>query len=175
MRRSAVLALVVAAFMPGLAPGQAAAPAASKFASMAFLAGSCWKGTFPGKTVTDEHCFDWEYGGNFLRDRHVVRGDSVPYEGQTTYAWNPQQKRIVYWYIALPGFYSTGYVQALDSTTLMFVDDLQEAAGKRNLRTIWKRTGPNSYSNRTEDVTGPTPKEMWSMEMRRSRPAPKQP
>src|SRR3954468_13578670 len=81
---------------------------------LAFLAGSCWKGTFAGRNVSDEHCFTWMYNQRFLRDRHVVAGDSVPYQGETTYAWDAGQKQIVYWYIALPGFYSHGNVEPTD-------------------------------------------------------------
>src|SRR2546423_4817205 len=55
---------------------------------LAFLAGSCWKGTFTGRSATDEHCFTWIYNGRFLRDHHIVVGDSVPYEGESTYAWD---------------------------------------------------------------------------------------
>ena len=39
------------------------------FAPMSFLAGSCWKGAFKDRpSVTDEHCFEWVYGGKFLQD-----------------------------------------------------------------------------------------------------------
>lgn len=172
MSRRSVLAPVIAALCIGATAEQAQVPP-SNFKSMAFLVGSCWKGTFKGRTVTDEHCFDAIYDGKFIRDRHVVRGDTVPYEGQTMYAWNPQQKRIVYWYIARPGFYSTGYVQQVDSNTLVFVDDLHEAEGKRDLRTVWRRTGSETFTNVTEDHTTSPPKEMWSMTMTRSRPTPK--
>jgi hypothetical protein len=82
--------------------------AAPALQPLAFLAGSCWKGTFTGRTVTDEHCFKWIYNGRFLRDHHIVVGDSVPYEGESTYAWDAPSKQIVFWYIALPGFYSHG-------------------------------------------------------------------
>jgi hypothetical protein len=137
------------------------------FAPMSFLAGSCWKGAFKDRpSVTDEHCFEWVYGGKFLQDKHVVRGDSLPYEGQTMFAWNSQAKRVVYWYIALPGFYSTGTVDAKDQR-IMFIDDLHEAAGRRDLRSVWVRTGAETFSVRTEDHTGGTVKELWSMEMRR--------
>ena len=107
--------VVVAAYVNIGLPGSSAAQAPATFDKLqplSFLAGSCWKGTFAGRAVTDEHCFEWIMDGRFLRDHHVVRGDSLPYEGETTYAWDAAQKRITYWYIALPGFYSQGNVEA---------------------------------------------------------------
>ncbi|HJP61048.1 MAG TPA: hypothetical protein VJ865_13665 [Gemmatimonadaceae bacterium] len=145
-------------------------PPASHLSPLAFLAGSCWKGTFAGRNVTDEHCFTWIYNGRFLRDHHIVVGDSVPYEGETTYAWDAAQKQIVYWYIALPGFHSRGTV-APNENALVFDDNLRTNQA-RKLRTTWRRSGADSYTVRVEDVTGGNAKEMWSMEMKRSRPAP---
>jgi hypothetical protein len=142
-----------------------------KLQPLAFLAGSCWKGTFAGRAVTDEHCFAWMYGGRFLRDHHVVRGDSVPYQGETTYAWDARQKRIVYWYIALPGFYSHGSVDVADGA-LLFRDNLVTST-PRQLRTTWRRSADDAYTVLVEEVTDDKSKELWSMVMQRSRAAPK--
>ena len=137
---------------------------------LAFLAGSCWKGSFTGRSVTDEHCFKWIYDGRFLRDHHIVVGDSVPYEGESTYAWDAASKQIVFWYIALPGFYSHGTVAPTDSV-LLFHDNLQ-TADARQMRTTWRRSGPDAYIVRVEEITGGTSKVWWTMEMKRSRAAP---
>lgn len=137
---------------------------------MAFLAGSCWKGTFAGRTVTDEHCFTWMYDGKFLRDRHEVVGDEHPYRGETTYAWDPQNGRITYWYLGLPGFFSEGHVEVAGDT-LIFRDNLVTSAERREVRAVWRRTGPDSYSVRSVEVTGGVEREMWAMEMRRTRRA----
>jgi hypothetical protein len=141
-----------------------------KLQPLAFLAGSCWKGTFTGRTVSDEHCFQWILNGRFLRDHHVVTGDSAPYEGESTYAWDPVQKRITYWYIALPGYFSQGSVEAVDGA-LVFHDNLV-AATPQQLRSTWRQSGPDSYSVRVDDITGGKSKEAWSMIMQRTRPAP---
>ncbi len=48
--------------LAGLAVGSSAAPAAEPaelLKPMSFLAGHCWKGTFPDGKTTDEHCFAW--------------------------------------------------------------------------------------------------------------------
>jgi hypothetical protein len=133
---------------------------------MAFLAGHCWRGTFPGRTVTDEHCFEWMYNGNYLRDRHVVRGDSLPYEGETTYAWDAQQKKIVYWYIALPGFFSRGTV-APRPGALVFDDTVITTAGAQSLRSTWRPTGADSFALVVEQITSAGAKELWRMEMKK--------
>lgn len=142
----------------------------SNLQPLAFLAGSCWKGTFVGRAVTDEHCFTWMYGGRFLRDRHVVRGDSVPYEGETTYAWDAERKQIVYWYVALPGFYSEGTVDTVDGA-LSFRDKVITST-PRQLRTLWRRSGGDAYTVRVEEVNAGSTKMLWSMVLQRSRPAP---
>jgi hypothetical protein len=138
-----------------------------KLDPLSFLAGSCWKGTFTGRAVTDEHCFRWIMGGRFLRDHHTVRGDSVPYEGETTYAWDDAEKRITYWYIALPGYYSHGIVEAQDHA-LVFHDNLVMST-ERHLISTWTGSGPDAYTVRVKEISGDKSKELWSMEMRRSR------
>jgi hypothetical protein len=137
---------------------------------LAFLAGSCWKGTFTGRAVTDEHCFTWIYNGRFLRDHHVVVGNRDPYEGETTYAWDAGLKQIVYWYIALPGFHSHGNVEPSDGA-LVFHDNLRTADAKQ-LSTTWTRNGNDAYTVRVEELSDGKSKELWSMVMRRSRSAP---
>jgi hypothetical protein len=92
-----VLATAILTLAASVSPARAQAGGRDAFAPMSFLAGHCWRGTFRDRpTVTDEHCFEWVYGGRFLRDRHVVRGDSVPYEGETLFAWDHHENRIVY-------------------------------------------------------------------------------
>ena len=60
-------------------PGVAAAAPRAEYQPLAFLAGHCWKGEFPGGAkTTDEHCFTWIYDGKFLRDQHTVRAAGKP-------------------------------------------------------------------------------------------------
>jgi hypothetical protein len=165
MRRViAVVATCVSVCLPVLSTAQTPA-STDKLQPLSFLAGSCWKGTFTGRAVTDEHCFEWIMGGRFLRDHHVVRGDSVPYEGETTYAWDAAQKRITYWYIALPGFYSQGNVEAADHA-LVFHDNLVMST-ERQLLTTWRGSGADAYTVRVEEISGGKSKELWSMVMHR--------
>lgn len=143
-------------------------PAPNPLAPFSFLAGSCWQGTFPRKQSTDEHCFDWLYGGKFLRDRHTVRGEAKPYGGETTYAWDAKIKRVVYWYIALDGSFSTGTADARDGR-IVFPESYVTARGTRELLNTWRRTGPDTYHIRVVEKTPAGERELWTMEMRRTR------
>ena len=86
MNRWAAL-LLFAPCVAGAAPVDGLKP-------MAFLAGHCWKGTFPDGKQTDEHCFAWIVDGQALRDVHTVRAPGRPdYVGETTYYWDSAGKR----------------------------------------------------------------------------------
>jgi len=67
---------------------------AAYLASQASLAGHCWKGTFPDGARTDQHCYEWVYAGQVLRDRHTVRGRGTLYAGETIYFWDAQTKDV---------------------------------------------------------------------------------
>lgn len=76
---------------------------------MAFLAGHCWKGEFPGGKQTDEHCFSWALDGHALRDVHTVRAPGKPdYVGETLYYYDPAAKVVSYLYVENSGGFSRG-------------------------------------------------------------------
>lgn len=65
---------------------------------MSGLAGHCWRGDAPGNAGIDTHCFEWVYGGQHLRDRHVVTVDGKPvYEGETLYSVEGGDVSFTYW------------------------------------------------------------------------------
>src|SRR5690349_20466490 len=98
------------ALLLALPASSATAPSpAPSLQPLAFLAGSCWSGPLRDGSI-DTHCFEWVFDGRFLRDRHVVKGAKRPYEGETLYAWDPQEKRLVYTYWASDGGMSHGDV-----------------------------------------------------------------
>ncbi|WP_432381877.1 hypothetical protein [Duganella sp. P38] len=89
------------------AAAQAAPPDVLK--PMAFLAGHCWKGEFPGGQRTDEHCFQWALDGKALRDVHTVRAPGKPdYVGETLYYYDAAAKQVAYLYIENGGGHSHG-------------------------------------------------------------------
>lgn len=110
-------ALVIAALSFGAARSAAAqstdrAAPPAHFAPMAFLAESCWKGAFPDNVATDEHCFTWVYGKQFLRDKHIVRNGKTPYEGETMYALDVAAKQVSYVYWSSDGNTMRGTVES---------------------------------------------------------------
>jgi hypothetical protein len=62
------------------------------------LVGHCWSGSAPVKDGIDKHCFESVYGGQHVRDRHVVtvNGRAV-YEGETIYSAKGSKVIFTYW------------------------------------------------------------------------------
>ena len=63
------------------------------------LIGHCWVGSPPGGIqATDKHCFESVYGGQHVRDRHVVTmGGRDVYAGETLYSVKGTQVIFTYW------------------------------------------------------------------------------
>ena len=129
----------------------AAAEVPPAYKPLEFLAGHCWKGTFPGGKQTDEHCFSWIYGGKFLRDVHTVRGAGRPEaQGESIYLWNPSAKQIEYLYIESEGGFSRGPVMT-EKDALVFPDTQFEDSGQIQVyRSRWQRSGEKAYEVVTE-------------------------
>jgi hypothetical protein len=129
----------------------AAADVQSAYQPLAFLAGHCWKGNFPGGHQTDEHCFSWIYDGKFLRDRHTVRSEGHPDSlGESIYFWDSSAKQVEYLYIESGGGFSRGPV-ATDQDALVFPDTSYVQGGKTQIyRSRWQRRGENAYDVVTE-------------------------
>ena len=138
---------------------------------LAFLAGQCWSGPFPGGKATDEHCFEWVYGGRFLRDRHIVRGGENPYRGETLYYWDPAGKAIAYIYFNSDGGVSRGNARA-DGDTLVFPSERHtlEGGAVREHGTTWKREGDDRYVAITNELRDGKWHEAWRVDFRRAGP-----
>jgi hypothetical protein len=64
----------------------------------AALAGHCFAGPAPVERGIDKHCFESVYGGQHVRDRHVVTQDGRPvYEGETIYSAKGNHVIFTYW------------------------------------------------------------------------------
>jgi hypothetical protein len=133
-----------------LLPSFAAEPQ-SVYQPLAFLAGHCWRGDFPGGKLTDEHCFSWIYRGKFLRDVHTLRGEGRPdSQGESIYLWNSSTRQLEYLYIESDGGFSRGAVSA-DKDGLVFPDTTFVENGKTQIyRSRWQRSGENAYDVVTE-------------------------
>jgi hypothetical protein len=134
-----------------LIPGVVFAAPDPGYQPLEFLAGHCWKGTFPGGKQTDEHCFTWVYGGKFLRDRHVVRAEGKPDNlGESIYFYDSAAKQLQYLYIESDGGFSRGPV-SIDKDGLVFPDTTFVENGKTMVyRSRWQHGTTNSYDVLTE-------------------------
>jgi hypothetical protein len=121
------------------------------YASLAYLAGSCWEGVLPGGKDVDTHCFSWVYGGKFLRDNHTVHGagheDSL---GETIYFWDSVAQKLQYLYIESAGGATVGTVKAAGDT-VFFPDTLYQEDGHTQVyRSRWQKSGDDAYDVITE-------------------------
>lgn len=149
----------------------AASTPAGPFQAMAFLAGHCWKGSFPNQAQIDEHCFEWLYGGRFLRDRHVVHGEGhADYLGETTYYWDAALGQVQYLYIENQGGYSTGGVTA-GGDGLVFPPTAYVDNGKERIyRSRWQRDGDDAYEAVNEFKTANGWELAWKVRMQKQPP-----
>lgn len=141
-----------------LLTGPARAQPEAPYQPLAFLAGHCWRGTFPDGKQTDEHCFSWIYGGKFLRDLHTVKGtEHEDSRGESIYFWNSSGKQLEYLYIESQGGFSRGSV-ATDQDALVFASaSYVENGHTQTYRSRWQRLGAHAYDVITEFQT----KDSW--------------
>jgi hypothetical protein len=113
---------------------------------LALFAGHCFKGSFLDRGDSDEHCFQWLYGGKALRDTHTVRGASHPdYVGETTYYWDSATRRIDYLYIENGGGIMRGTVEPA-AGALVFPAAAYVVGGQSmTLRVRWTLLGGEAY------------------------------
>ena len=144
----AALALILLA-----GTGSAAEPS-ELLKPMAFLAGHCWKGTFPDGKRTDEHCFAWMYGGHVLRDTHTVRASGKPdFSGESTYYVDSAGNRLEFLYVESTGGFSRGTVESLPEA-LLFPDTQYISDGEAMVyRARWTRQGDKAYEAWSEAQT----------------------
>ena len=135
---------------------------------MAFLAGHCWKGTFPDGTQTDEHCFSWIHGGKALRDTHTVRTPGrADYTGDTTYFVDLAARRVDYVYVENHGGISRGSMTS-EPGALVFPDAVYiDADGPMTYRARWTLKGDDAYEAWSEARDKDGWKTMFRMLMRR--------
>jgi hypothetical protein len=62
------------------------------------LVGHCFAGPAPVAGAIDKHCFESVYGGQHIRDRHVVTDNGrAVYEGESIYSARGGQVIFTYW------------------------------------------------------------------------------
>ena len=141
-----LLSTLLPALMLAGASGGAMAEPLAALQSMAFLAGHCWKGDFPGGKQSDEHCFAWLYDGKALRDTHTVRTPGKPdYVGETTYYYDSAAKKVEFLYVENLGGISRGTVESTPGA-LVFPPTQYVADGATiDYRVRWTMQGGDAY------------------------------
>lgn len=162
MRRFLSLAAIIAFATPPLH-----AQTSSRLAPLEFLLGSCWRGSFPGNTQTDEHCFESVFDRKFVRDRHVVRGGQ-PYGGETIYYWDEAQKRVAFSYWNTEGQMMHGFVASASADSIAFVIGIPSQNGTTEMRSRWALHGADGYRVTQLQRSGDSWKEIYSMDMKRA-------
>ena len=152
-----------------LLSGIALAQPPGHFQPQAFLAGSCWKGAFPDGKQIDEHCFEWIYGGKFLRDRHTVTGGPAPYGGETIYYFDAPSKSVQYLYINMLGGNSRGTVTVNDGMLVFPEEKYSDGKQEQTYRSSWRRDGDDAYLVLTEVKTQDGWKTAWRTRMQRQK------
>ena len=142
-------------------------PKTPDFRPLEFLVGSCWVGTFPDGKATDQHCFEWVFDRKFIRDRHVVRNGKGPYSGETIYGWDPEKKRLGFWYWNSEGDVILGAVEYRPES-IVFPTRIVSEKGTVEIRATWTRTGPDSYRVEQAHRAGEEWKPLWTMELKRT-------
>jgi hypothetical protein len=138
-------------FLLMLLPAFAHAEPIAALQPLGFLAGHCWKGTLRDPQTTDEHCFEWMYGGKFLRDRHVVRSPGKPdYIGETTYYWDAEAKQIRFLYVENLGAVSQGTAEAAPDGVFFPNARYVDGNGAMTYRSRWTRIDGQTYEAHAE-------------------------
>ncbi len=132
---------------------------------LGFLVGHCWSGKFPDGKATDTHCFESVYGGRFIRDRHVVRGERPDYSGESMYWHDGRTGKVSYIYFNSDGGVSTGML-AEQGMRLQFGDEVYTAPDGKvtKYRTVWDRKGSDGYVAITEQQKDDEWVEAWRVE-----------
>jgi len=152
-----------------LSPLTLHAEPSAQFAPQAFLAGACWKGTFPDGKRTDEHCYEWVFGGQFLRDRHTVRGGEAPYGGETIYYWDAESRLVNYLYFNVLGGHSRGTVTPTDGVLYFPEEKYSDGKAEQIYRSQWRRDGDDAYLVLSEVKVPGGWKEAWRIRMQRQK------
>lgn len=151
--------------------GIAAEPPATPLAPLAWLAGSCWTGTFADGTTRDLVCYEWMLGGQFLRSRHRVIGGKAPYAGETILGRNAATGALEYTYFNSAGGVMRGEIVPVEDG-LSFPPDTMEMGGTTfEVRSAWKRHGPDRYVATSERLVDGVWKPFMTIDFVRSGPS----
>ncbi|MFZ5608221.1 MAG: hypothetical protein ACOY99_01270 [Pseudomonadota bacterium] len=133
------------------------------------LGNACWQGTRAEDKATEEHCYSWMLGGEFLRDAYVLKGKDTPdYKGQTIYAQKIPGGAVEFTSLPAVGGIATG-TGALEGDVLRFSETVEEDedGAPRRLRSSLRLIDSDSYALLTEEWKAGRWVEIWSMTLTR--------
>jgi hypothetical protein len=140
-------------------------------APLAWLAGSCWTGTFADGKTRDVVCYEWMLDGKFLRSRHRVVDGEGPYSGETILARNPTTGALEFYYFNSAGGIVRGEIEPA-AEGLRFPREIVEIRGERfELRSVWSRPTEDRYVAATEKLVDGEWRPFMTIEFVRSGPA----
>lgn len=168
-RSGAALTLMIMGIVAGVTlPANAEEkPADERLTPLAFLAGYCWSGPFADGKSTDEHCYEWMYGGKFLRDRHIVRGGEKPYRGETFFFWDGTENAVGYVYFNSDGGVSRGTLKVEGDVLLFPAERYTEGSTTREFSTTLVREDADNYYTSTRELKDGNWQEAWRVAYRR--------
>jgi hypothetical protein len=114
---------------------------------LAFLAGSCWRATFPIGRAVDTHCFTWMFGGRFHRDRETM--SRTGFASETIYHWDAAARQIRWYFYTSRGVLSSGTASGTDNG-LTFAYRSSEFGRPVAARVTWRRDGADAYVETTQ-------------------------
>jgi hypothetical protein len=158
------LASFALALLP-LSAGAAEVP--EHFEPLAFLAGSCWTGTFPDGRAIDTHCYEWVWDGAHLRDTHEVTGEGPPYRGETLISWDAKAKRLAFRYFNSLGGVSEGHFATGPDGIRSPEERYRDEDGEQVFRSTLVPVDADRYRARTEELKDGDWREAWTIEFRR--------
>jgi hypothetical protein len=152
MKPIKTLLIVTTAALGAVAAAAGADAPAAGYQPLAYLVGHCWRGSFPGGAVSDEHCFSWVYGGKFVRDQHTVHhADGKPDDlGESIYVWDTATQQLQYLYIESAGGFSRGTVTSEGDALVFPATPYVEKGVTQTYRSRWRRVGADAYDVLTE-------------------------
>lgn len=135
-----------------------------------FVAGSCWRGTFPNGRQTDTHCFSPIYSGSYMQDRHVLEGAATPYSGDTLFRRDLMSRQVRFTYHASDGSVTQGQAIPIEGG-ISFPEEHRAADGTVTpVRTTWMRDGEDAYVVTSEAQRDGAWRTMFRMRMERMPP-----
>ena len=155
----------------GKPPASPAAPAVEgPLAALAPLAGSCFLGTFADGKTRDFICYEWMWGGKFLRSRHRVIGGAGPYAGETLISHDASTGKLAYDYYNSAGGIVRGRFEAVPGGFDFGSDKVEMAGAPVELRSTWRWTG-DGYRAVSEKRVGDAWSPFMTIDFVRSGPA----